>query len=57
MVVETKTFKSVGGLNFGEWQDVGNFFWATNKRLVTEILHREEWDPEPKYYGELYAVD
>lgn len=57
IVVETDTFKTVGGINFGEWQDVGNFFWATDKRIVSEILHREEWNPTPKYYGELYAID
>ena len=56
-VVETKTFKSVGGVNFGRMQDVGNYFWATDKRLVVEILQRTEWDPTPKYYGELYSVD
>jgi len=57
VVVETDTFKSVGGANFGTMQDVGNFYWATNKRLVMEILHREEWDNIPKFYGELYSVD
>jgi hypothetical protein len=57
VVVETDTFKSVGGANFGNMQDVGNFYWATNKRLVMEILHREEWDNIPKFYGELYSVD
>lgn len=57
IVVETQSLKSVGGANFGRMQDVGNFYWATNKRLVMEILHREEWDNNPKFYGELYAVD
>lgn len=57
IVVETDTFKSVGGANFGTMQDVGNFYWATNERLVMEILHREEWDNVPKFYGELYSVD
>ena len=56
-VVETKTFKSVGGVNFGRMQDVGNFFWATDERMVVEILQRTEWDNTPKYYGELYSVD
>lgn len=57
VVVETDTFKTVGGVNFGDFQDVGNFYWVTDKRLVTEMLHREEWNPNAKYYGELYAID
>lgn len=56
-VVDTKTFKQVGGMNFGKTQDVGNFFWATDERLVMEILHRTEWDDNPKYYGELFSID
>lgn len=57
VVVETDGFKPVGGANFGTWQDVGNFHWANNERLVMEVLHREEWDNNPKFYGELYSVD
>ena len=57
VVVETESLKSVGGANFGRMQDVGNFYWATNERLVMEILHREEWDNIPKFYGELYSVN
>ncbi|XOV78701.1 MAG: hypothetical protein ACFHVJ_17475 [Aestuariibacter sp.] len=57
VVVETETFKTVGGVNFGDFQDVGNFYWATDERLITEILHREEWNPNAKYYGELYSID
>jgi hypothetical protein len=56
VVVQTQGFNAVGGANFGSWQDVGNFHWATNERLVMEILHREEWDPVPKFYGELLSV-
>lgn len=56
VVVETDGFKSVGGVNFGRMQDVGNFHWANDERLVMEILHREEWDNDPKFYGELYTV-
>ncbi|GAA0855057.1 hypothetical protein [Aliiglaciecola litoralis] len=56
VVVETDGLNSVGGVNFGRWQDVGNFHWGTDERLVMEILHREEWDETPKFYGELYTA-
>ena len=56
-IVDTKTFKGVGGVNFGRTEDVGNFFWATDERLVIEILVSTEWDKEPRFLGELYAVD
>jgi hypothetical protein len=56
-ILETDSRKSVSGVNLGDDQDVGNFLWATNERVVLEVLHREAWDDTPKFHGELYAVD
>lgn len=56
-LLNTDTREAVSGINLGKEQDVGNFLWASNDRLVLEVLHREAWDKTPKFYGELYAVD
>lgn len=56
-VVDSKTFASVGGVDFGENQAVGEFHWANEDRLVMEVVEYEPWESEPLYYGELYAVD
>ncbi|MFT4938648.1 MAG: dipeptidyl aminopeptidase/acylaminoacyl peptidase [Paraglaciecola sp.] len=56
-VLDTNTFASVGGVNFGERQEVGEFHWVSNERLVIKVLVHEPWQEEAKYYGELFAVD
>ncbi|WP_026377454.1 hypothetical protein [Aestuariibacter salexigens] len=57
IVVKTDSFETVGGANFGKTQEVGNFYWSCNNRLLIEVLQRDPWDDKSKYYGELYAVD
>lgn len=57
VVVDRDTMQPVGGVNFGRIQDVGNYFWVTEERLVMEILHRTDWDDQKRFYGELYAID
>lgn len=56
-VVDAKTFAPVGGADFGDKQEVGQFFWANNERLVIKIYEHEPWQKEPAFYGELYAVN
>lgn len=56
-VVDAKTFESVGGADFGDRQQVDEFFWATDERLIIKIAHYLPWQEEPVYAGELFAVD
>jgi dipeptidyl aminopeptidase/acylaminoacyl peptidase len=56
-IMDVNTFDIVGGLDFVGSEEVGEFYWATNKRLVIKVLKKELWEEEALYYGELYAVD
>ena len=57
LVVRSDNFKAVGGANFGKKQEVGEYYWANNERIVMQVWVSEPWREEPFYYGELYAVD
>lgn len=56
-VVNSTDFQPVGGADFGETQEVGQFFWVSDERLVIKVLKHEPWEEIPRYYGELYAID
>ncbi|GAA0855092.1 S9 family peptidase [Aliiglaciecola litoralis] len=56
-IVSSKDFSAVGGANFGERQEVGNFYWANNERIVMQVWVNEPWKEEPSNYGELFAVN
>ncbi|WP_371194274.1 alpha/beta fold hydrolase [Glaciecola sp. SC05] len=56
-VVNAKTMKSVGGVNFGSKQQVGSFDWANNERLVMQVLEHNPWAENPAFYGELFAIN
>ncbi|MCC2608098.1 alpha/beta hydrolase family protein [Planctobacterium marinum] len=57
LVLDTQTFKVVGGANLPYPRQVGPFYWVNNERLVIKILQARTWESEPLYYGELFAVN
>lgn len=56
-VVDSSNFSAVGGVNFGEKQEVGQFYWANNERIVMQVWVNEPWREEPAFYGELFAIN
>jgi dipeptidyl aminopeptidase/acylaminoacyl peptidase len=56
-VFDIETFKIVGGVNFNGIEEVGEFHWVNNERLVIKVLHKDKWEEEAKYYGELFSTD
>ncbi|GAA0361921.1 S9 family peptidase [Bowmanella denitrificans] len=56
-VFRTQDRKIVGGARFPGRQEAGEAYWVTDQRLVIKLLESEPWDEEPKFYGQLYAVD
>jgi dipeptidyl aminopeptidase/acylaminoacyl peptidase len=56
-VIDAKTFQVVGGADFSAPEEVGEFHWVTNKRLVIKVLQKQPWESEALYYGELFAID
>ncbi|TRY33397.1 alpha/beta hydrolase family protein [Aliiglaciecola sp. M165] len=56
-VVKSSDFSSVGGADFGKKQEVGDFFWVNNERLVIGINYYLPWQDQPVPTGELFAID
>jgi len=56
-VVSSSDFSAVGGANFGKKQEVGEFYWANNERIVMQVWVSEPWKEQPSFYGELFAVN
>ena len=54
---DVETFKTIGGTNLGEKNEVGPFFWANDERIVILVWQTSVRFEEPSYYGELFAVD
>jgi len=55
--VEREGMKTVGALNFGGKNEVGDFQWVNNERAVVNVVQRVPGKEEPQFYGELYAVN
>ena len=55
--IERKTMKMVGATKLPGKNEVGNYYWANNERVVIEINQRQPWLEQPGFYGELFAVN
>ncbi|WP_445355952.1 alpha/beta hydrolase family protein [Microbulbifer sp. EKSA008] len=49
--------KITGFLRFRGKEEVGNFYWANNERVVTEVISRRAALETPVNYGSLYAIN
>ncbi|MBT1064715.1 S9 family peptidase [Bowmanella sp. Y26] len=56
-IFRTQDKKMVGGAKFPGRQETGQAYWVNNERLVIKLLESEPWDEQPKFYGQLFAVD
>lgn len=49
--------KITGGLRGRGKEEVGEFYWANNERIVAELLSRRAALEQPVNYGSLYAIN
>lgn len=56
-VFDMATFKVIGGADLGEGAEIGNYYWANNERIVSEIWERYGWKEQADNFGELFAVN
>lgn len=54
---DRETLSMVGGANFQNGYEVGNYHWANNERVVINMVKRKGWLEQLVSYGELYAVN
>lgn len=57
VVLSTTNYKLIGGTNFKEPNEVGDFFWASDDRILINIAQKRGWEEKPSNYGEIYGVD
>jgi|CXWL01.1.fsa_nt_gi dipeptidyl aminopeptidase/acylaminoacyl peptidase len=57
VVLDTKTLKSVGGLKSAKQRLVGDYWWASDERLVVAVARKFGGLDEPLMTGHLFAVD
>lgn len=56
-IIERKGFKMVNAIRFPGREEVGDYFWANNERLVVKMAESMPWKQEAIYFGELFAVN
>ncbi|WP_144212169.1 hypothetical protein [Shewanella donghaensis] len=44
-------------INFKANEQIGNYAWANDFRLVFEKVYTKDWSDTPFYYGQLYAIN
>lgn len=57
MVIETKSYKTVGSALLAGKDEVGDFYWVNDERLVIAIVRQQPWLKEARYTGELFAIN
>lgn len=56
-VMKLKDMSIVGHTGLSGNLEMGDFFWANNKRLVSQVMQKPGWSARPLNYGEFYAFD
>lgn len=56
-IVDRAAFKMVNVVRFNDDYEVGKYHWVNDERLVIKMVKPDRWSKEPKYYGELFAVN
>lgn len=56
-IVDRAEFKIVNVVRFKDDYEVGEYHWVNDERLVIKMVKPDRWSKEPKYYGELFAVN
>ncbi|HEX5794000.1 MAG TPA: S9 family peptidase [Rheinheimera sp.] len=56
-IVDRAAYKMVNVVRFDDDYEVGEYHWVNDERLVIKMVKPDRWSTEPKYYGELFAVN
>jgi len=57
VIFDVKTNATVGGTRLTGKDEVGDFFWINNDRLIIKPVQRKSGQEQLTYYGELFAVN
>ena len=57
VIIDVKTFTVLYTLKFDRKTQPGEYFWASDQRIVAEVEYLVHWQSHPISYGEYYAVN
>jgi len=57
VIIKTDTMQAVNQIFFRAQDQVGQYYWANNERIVIKIYAKHPDVDHPVYYGDLYSVD
>ncbi|MFV8781842.1 alpha/beta hydrolase family protein [Microbulbifer sp. SA54] len=57
LILSMSSLEVTGSLKFRGDEEVGNFYWANDERVVTEVITKSASLEEPLNYGSLYAIN
>ena len=55
--LDSKTLETVAASRLPNKQEIGQYYWVNNERVVISLVRRDPWLEEPVFYGELYALN
>ncbi|MCF6194342.1 MAG: hypothetical protein L3J46_08430, partial [Kangiellaceae bacterium] len=57
LIVDSKTLNPISHNTFKGREEVGDFFWVNEERIVIKVNARHKFHAAPVYYGELYSLN
>lgn len=57
VILDAKTFQPTYVAKFSGDEEVGDYVWVNDERVVLSKVYNRGWKEEPEYYGELFAVN
>lgn len=55
--LDSTTLEAVSASRLPHKQEIGEYYWVNNERVVISLVTREPWKEAPVSYGELYALN
>ncbi len=55
--VSRETSEILGQISFGQSNEVGDYFWVNDERVVVQVLDASSGREAPAYFGELFAAN
>ncbi|WDE05927.1 S9 family peptidase [Thalassomonas viridans] len=56
-VLDLKDYRFISAVSLPGNNELGDFFWANDERIVAEVMINHSWQESPTFYGELFAFN
>jgi len=55
--LKTTTLETIAASGLPDNQEIGEYYWVNNERVVISLTKRDPWLEQPVFYGELFAIN